>query len=37
MDDLAMLTFCVETTYFEMGFDMNRLEGLAMGKLLSSV
>ena len=34
---MEMLTFCVETTYFEMGSDIYRQEGLAMGSLLSWV
>ena len=39
MDNLMeMLTFCVETTYFEMGSDIYRQEeGLAMGSPLSPV
>ena len=32
-----MLTFCVETTYFGMGSEIYRQEGLAMGAPLSSV
>ena len=32
-----MLIFCVETTYFEMGPDIYRQEGLAMGLPLSPV
>ena len=35
---MEMLTFCVETTYFGMGFDIYRQEeGLAMGSPLSPV
>ena len=32
-----MLTFCVETTYFQMGSDIYQQEGLAMGSPLSPV
>ena len=32
-----MLTFCVETIFFGIGFDIYRREGLAMGSPLSSV
>ena len=34
---MEMLTFCVETTYFGMGSDIYRQEGLAMGSSLSLV
>ena len=34
---MEMLTFCVETTYFGMGSDIYRQEGLAMGSPLSPV
>ena len=35
---MEILTFCVETTYFGMGFDIYRQEeGLAMGSPLSPV
>ena len=34
---IEMLTFCVETTYFVMGSDIYRQEGLAIGSPLSPV
>ena len=34
---MEMLTFCVETTYFVMGSDIYRQEGLVMGSPLSLV
>ena len=34
---MKLLTFCVETTYFGMGSDIYRQEGLAMGSPFSPV